>query len=205
MTGEQIYEKWLIKLDEVGTDYVDTDRANSILSDANINIVDRKIQQYQATSKITREMMPLINTTGAITPSGSGTIDVSPDSVVVIDYYQLINLSVTAVYRGASVTNIAQERPFNEFQSNYSEGDARYPKYYFTQGLLNVEPATATSCVVTYFKKPIVIDVTDSVTNIDYNDKLIQLLLDEAMIILGIAGRDQIIVQNSTIQEQKNP
>jgi len=204
MTGAEIYEKWLIKLDEVGSDYVDTDRANSILSDANINVVDKKIQEYQATSKITREMMNLINNTGNITPS-SATLDISPTSLVVPDYYQLVMLSVTAPFRGANIENVAQERKFDEFNSTYSAGDARYPKYYFTKDLLTIEPSTVVSAKMYYFKKPFQIDVTDVATQIDYNDKLIQLLLDEAMIILGIAGRDQAIIQNSTQQEIKNP
>jgi len=204
MTGAQIFDRWLIKLDELGSNYVDTTRGNSILADANINVVDKKIQEFQATNKITREMQPLINSTGTLTPSGA-QIDISASSTTVPDYYQLITISITAPYRGSSLTNYAKERPYGQFQSAYTSGDARYPRYYLSNGLLTIEPSDATFCDITYFKKPIVIDVTDSSADIPYNDKLVEFLLDEAMIILGIAGRDQQIIQNSVMQEQKNP
>ncbi len=204
MTGPEIYDKWLIKIGELGSDFVDTTRANSILSDANINVVDKRIQEYQSSSKITREMQPLIAFTAQITPSNA-TIDISPSSTVVPQYYQLITISVTAPFRGVNTENFAKERLFDQFQSGYTEGDARYPRYFLTNGLLTVEPSNAASCKIYYFTKPLVIDVTDTVTDIPYNDKLIQYLLDEATIILGIADRDTEIIKNSVMQEQKNP
>lgn len=191
-------------IDELGSGFIDSSSKNQIFLKANYNVIEKKIQLFQANNKITTELQPLITKTAALTPINA-TLDLSPTSVTVPNYYYFIDLAVTSPFRGVNVTNYAKERQYSQFQSTYTEGDARYPRYYLSNGILTIEPADAVSAVLTYFITPQTIDVTDNSTEMLYNDKLIQLIIDEAMIIAGIKGRDQIIVQNETMMEQKNP
>lgn len=204
MTGAAIFESFLVDIQELFTGYVDPGRGNIILNEASFNVIDGKIQGFQSSNKITGELEPLIVKTTALVPS-SGFINISNTSTTVPDFYSYIMMSVTSSYRGTSITRIAKERKYNEFNSNYSEGDARYPRYYISSGKLNVEPSDATSVTLTYFRTPFTINVEDTTTDIPYNKKLIDLIKYEAMVIMGIANRDPAIIQGGQLQKTSNP
>lgn len=204
MTGSEIFASFLVDIQELFSGYVDPGRGNIILNEASFNVIDGKIQEFQSNNKITRELESLISKTNVLSPN-SGFIDISSDSTTVPNFYSYITMDVTSVYRGSSITRTAKERKYNEFNSNYSKGDARYPRYFFSSGKLNIEPSDASSVQLTYFRTPYTIDVQDTTIDIPYNDKLTQLIKNEAMIILGIAGRDTSIIQGGQLQKQSNP
>lgn len=204
MTGLDIQNLFNTYIDEIGTEFYDTVTLNNILLKASYNIIDKKIELFQSNNKITREVQSLITFTTVLAPVNA-TIDVSPTSTDVPEFYSITNALVTSPYRGASISKYSKERPYAQFQSDYTEGDARNPRYYFSNGLMTVEPADATGVKITYFKLPQTIDVENDTDEILYNDKILNLIIDEAMIIAGIKGRDQGIVQNESMMEQKNP
>lgn len=189
---------------EVGSGFTDNTRFNNYILTASFNTLDMKIEEFQTTQKVTREIRQLITITGAITPT-NGTIDVSPTSSVVDQYYSFASLYVTSPYNGSSLSNYAKERPYDQFQSDLTDGVARYPRYFFSGDILNLLPANATSCILTYFKIPFVIDVTDNINQIPYNGKLLQLLAQETINVASEPNRDQQMNQRSLQSEQKNP
>jgi hypothetical protein len=203
-TGATIAEAIDTYMDEVGSGYIDPDSKNIILAKALIQAVDKKVEEFQGTLKVTREMQPLIVVSNPIAPS-LGHIDVSQTSTSVPDYYSIISLFVTSPYLSRTLSKYAEERKFGEFVSNFTAGSPIYPRYYFTNGRLNIEPTTATSVVITYFKTPPIIDVNDAVTPVPFNEKLIQFIIDQFMEIAGVKGRDQWITQTAAGGEIKNP
>lgn len=204
MTGAGYKQRFLTRWGEVGSGYIDDTRMNEFIQTASYNVWDKKVEEFQETQKVTRETRQLINITQPITPSNA-TIDVAPGSSVVVDYYSIAALRVTAPYRNSSLTNYAKERPYDQFQSSFTEGDASDPRYFFSGTVLNIEPANATSCVLTYFKNPFGIDVTDDTIQIPYNIKLIELLISETINVVSVENRDQWMSQQSLLSEQKNP
>lgn len=106
---------------------------------------------------------------------------------------------------GGSITKFSEERKFGQFVSSFTAGNARYPRHYFTNGIINIEPADATSVVVTYFRTPVTIDVTDASTELPYNDKLIDYILTVLIKNAGLESRDQWSVQTADVGEIKNP
>lgn len=204
MTGADIQNLFNTYIDEIGSEFYDTVSLNNILLKASYNILDKKIELFQSTNKITREVQSLITFTPVLTPVNS-TIDVSPGSSVVDNFYSIVNVHVTSPYRATTIKRYAKERPYAQFQSDYTEGTAAYPRYYFSNGIITIEPEDATGVELTYFTTPQTIDVSNDTDEILYNDKILSLIIDEAMIIAGIKSRDQIIVQNESMMEQKNP
>ena len=202
MTGLGFKNSLLIKLAEIGTGFIPDVKMTDIVNTANINIIDKKIQEFQLNSKITRELEPLIATTVTLTPVSS-TIDISHTSVQVPNYYAFGRMKVSSPFLGQNISKYAKERKM--MQNNvYSQGTARYPKYYITAGIINIEPANVISCVVTYFTTPFVIDITNNIIDIPYNQKLIQLLFSECMIMFGVDSRDMTSIQLGTQQEVSN-
>ncbi len=204
MTGADFKTKLLTKIGEFGLGYFNDSRLNSFIFNAVTDIIDKKVEEFQKTKKITREMQPLINVTSALTPINS-QIDLSQSSVQVPLYYSLINLIVTSPYRGGSVTKVAEERRLDQFIDLLTEGIARYPRYWMQADIMNLEPSNATSVEISYFIKPIQIDVTNNVNVIPYNDKLIQLILDKTIEVIGFEERDSFSIQSSDIMQTKNP
>lgn len=204
MTGTGFRHAFETAIGEAGSGFYDDVRLNNLIATANVNIIDRKIQEFQSTEKITIELEPLIVKTSAIVPVNA-TVDISPTSAAVTNFYSFGNLLVNAPYGSLSVSNYAKERPVAQFQSSYTAGNYMYPRYYFTNGLLNIEPANATSVVLMYFVKPFVIDVADNTIPIPYNDKLINLIISETMIQAGVSSRDNADVIQGTMLEQRNP
>jgi len=114
-------------------------------------------------------------------------------------------LRVTSPYRGATINKIAEERRLDQFIDSLTEGIARYPRYWMQADTMNLEPSNATSIDITYFIKPIQIDVANAVSVIPYNDKLIQLILDKTIEVIGFEERDAFSIQSSDIMQTKNP
>lgn len=204
MTGLEFANSLKIKLAEVGTGFMPTPILQDIVDTANINIVDRKIEEYQVTNKITREIQILITNTGIITPINA-TVDVSFASTVAPDYYNFGNLLVTSPFMGSTVSEYASEKKMSQFKSPYASGVARYPTYNFASSLLIIEPADVMSCVLTYFTNPLTIDVTNNTNQIQYNKKLIQLLISECMVQAGVDNRDPAAVELGQMEKTANP
>lgn len=204
MTGAGVKDRFEIRIGEVGTGFFDDDVLNGLLATSSIQAVDRKVEEFQRTSKITRETMCLLIVSNPIAPNNA-TVDVSADSTVVTNYYQLANLLVTSPFMGGSISKYAEERKMGEFISTFTEGNARYPRYYFTNDTLNIEPSDATSVVVTYFRTPVIIDVTDNTTELPYNDKFIDYIITVLIENAGLQSRDQWSAQTAAAGEIKNP
>jgi hypothetical protein len=204
MTGAEVKDRFNIRIGEIGTGFFDDETLNGLLATASIQAVDRKIEEFQRTSKITRETMCLLLVTNALTPN-SATIDVSASSTVVPDYYQLANMLVTSPFMGGTVSKYAEERKMGEFISSFTEGNARYPRYYFTNDTLNIEPADATSVVIRYFRTPVDIDVTDDTTELPYNLKFVDYLITVLIENAGLSSRDTWSAQTAAAGEIKNP
>lgn len=204
MTGADVKDKLLTKIGEYGLGYFDDTRLNSFLFNAVTDIVDRKVEQFQKTQKVTREMQPLITILNNITPV-NGTVDISATSTAVPDYYQLVNIKVYSTYRGTEIGKYAQERRLDQKIDDYSAGDSRYPRYLMSEGIITVEPSNATKVDIDYFIKPFEIDVNDNSIQIPYNDKLIQLIIDKAIGIIGFEERDDFAMAASTKMQQENP
>ena len=204
MTGADFKTKLLTKIGEFGLGYFNDARLNSFIFNAVTDIIDRKVEEFQKTKKITREMQPLINVNVGVIPVNA-QIDLSQASTQVPLYYSLINLRVTSPYRGTTINKIAEERRLDQFIDNLTEGIARYPRYWMQADTMNIEPSNATSVELSYFIKPIQIDVANAVAVIPYNDKLIQLILDKTIEVIGFEERDAFSIQSSDIMQAKNP
>jgi len=204
MTGVEFKNLVLTQWGEVGSGLTDNTRMNSYCLTASYNLLDKKIEEFQSTQKVTREIRQLIIKTGVLTPINA-TIDVSPTSSVVDQYYSFVDLLVTSPYNGSSLSNYAKERAYDQFQSGFTEGRARYPRYYFSGDVLTIEPSNATSCVLRYFKTPFTIDVTDNTNPIPYNGKYLQLLAQEVINVGSQPNRDQQMNQSTLQSEAKNP
>lgn len=204
MTGADIKDKLLTKLGEFGLGYFDDSRLNSFLFNAVTDIIDRKVEQFQKTQKVTREMQPLIIVLPNITPVNA-TIDVSQTSTQVPNYYQIVNLKVYSNYMGETIGKYAMERRLDQKIDDYSEGTARYPRYLMSEGIITVEPSDASKIDIDYFIKPIEIDVADNSNEVPYNNKLIQLIIDKTIGIIGFEERDDFSMLSSENMQKTNP
>ena len=198
MTGADVKAKFETYIDEVGSGYIDDTRLNTLFFKADNNLVTKAVNKYGLTNEITREMMPLILEANGLTPVAS-VIDISQTSVQVPNYYSIILVTITTPFMGAPLTVVADEKPFNEFTSNYATGTARYPKYWFTADSLNLEPSNITTADIVYFRKAIQIDVTDAVTPVPYNDEYLLNLISHVIDDAGFMGRDQFLMMASQI------
>lgn len=205
MTGQEFDNKLLTQIGEVGSGFADSTRKNNYIQTASYNIWDKKIEEFQSTQKITRETRQLMADTGTIVPT-NGTIDLSSGSSEVTDFYSFVKLLVTSTYRDTTLARYAKERPQDQFQSDFTAGTPSNPRYSFSGDVLNVEPADkVVGAILTYFKKPFPIDVTDNTTQIPYNGKLIELLIQETINVISEPNRDQWLNQISIQSETKNP
>lgn len=204
MTGAEIRTQLLTKLGEFGLGYFDNARLNSFIFNAVTDIIDRKVEQFQKTQKVTREMQPLIIVLNNVTPT-NGTLDISATSTQVPNYYQIVNLKVYSDFMGSTISKYAMERRLDQKIDDYSEGDARYPRYLMSEGIISIEPSTASRVDIDYFITPYEIDVADNSTQVPYNDKLIQLIIDKTIGIIGFEERDDFSILSSENMQKNNP
>jgi hypothetical protein len=71
--------------------------------------------------------------------------------------------------------------------------------------VMRIEPSDATLVDIDYFIKAIQIDVSDNVAQVPYNDKLIQLVIDNAINVIGFEERDDFNIAASNQMQQQNP
>lgn len=202
MTGVEVKALFNTYLDEVGSGYIDDARLNNLFFKADNLLVKKCTDEYGLTQTITDEMLPLILNTNPITPVAQ-VIDISPTSAVVPFYYTPILTRITAPYLTYSLTNVAKERPYDQFTSNYTKGTARYPRYYLRAGQMVVEPANATSVLLTYFRTAILIDVADNTIQVPYNNEYVLELTSWVIDMAGFMGRDQFLMLASQTDKQR--
>lgn len=203
-TGADVKTQLLVKIGEFGLGYFDDSRLNSFLSNAVTDTFDKKIEQFQKDRKVTRELQIIINSLSGLTPTNA-TIDISQGSTQVPDFYSPINIQVTSPYRGSSITKTAEERQYSKFIDPNTIGDARYPRYINESTVIRIEPSDATAVQIDYFTIPVAIDVTDSSTQVPYNNKLIQRIIDNVIGIIGFEERDDFSMVASNQMQQINP
>lgn len=204
MTGADVKTALNIQVGEFGLGYFDNSRLNAFIKKATTDIIDKKIQEFQKSNKITREDQPLITLLTSVSPTNS-TIDLSQTSAVVPDYYELISITCYTPFMGSTIKKVAKERRADQFISPSTEGTARYPRYFMSNGLLTLEPDTVTSVDLVYFIKPFYIDVADNSAEIPYNDKLIQRIIDGAIGVIGMEERDDFSINQSNQMQVINP
>lgn len=204
MFGTDVKIKFDVYIDEIGSGYIDDPSMNILLSKAITNVYEKKVDEYGISGKNVRELEPFIISPAPITPI-SATLDITATSPTLTNYYSLISLDVTSPYLLTTITRTAKESPYSQRNSNYVKGTARYPRYIISGGVIKLEPVNCTKAIVVYFANPQVVDVTDSTTVLLYNEKFIENIIDEAMILAGIKGRDTFILQTEAQQEAKNP
>lgn len=204
MTGEEAGNLLLVQLGEYGLGYFDTGRMNSLFLIGGTNLIDKKVQEFQRSNKITREMQCMINTVTGVTPTSS-TIDLSATSVDVPDYYAFVKAKLTSPYLTRTISKFAEERRHDQFVDPFTEGTARHPRYIMEAAIMRGEPADFTEADLTYFIKAPVIDTADNSTELPYNDKLILAIIDYVKDIIAGAERDQFLNQVNNQLEAKNP
>lgn len=202
MTGLEFKAEFLQLLGEVGTGYIDP-LIPSIISKASIEVIKRKRKQFQLNDDISEDLSVIVAVTAPITPTNA-TIDVSISSTDAPLYDRFVKILITAPWQGGTLSNYAQERKQNQFTNSYTEGNAMFPRYYFGAGIINIEPANATSCVLTYFNLPITIDITDNTIQIAYSSNMIDDLLNECVKQSGVYTRDPAAVSLGTMEQQSN-
>lgn len=203
MTGADVKIKFNVKAGEVGLGFIDDARMNQFLANANINVVDKKIQEYQKDSKDTREIECLQAVTGAIIPVNA-TFDISATSIDIPNCYQVLKVEITSPFKTGTHTEFATERKTSQFIGAYAGGDAIHPIYYLSGSVVNVRPTNVISGVITYFINPPVIDVADNSIELPYNEKLIQLIVDQAITEASIPSRDNWLNQQGQAQSNLN-
>jgi hypothetical protein len=204
MTGQEVGNLLLTKLGEFGSGYFDNSRLNDFFFNSLTNIIDKKVQLFQAGNKDTREIQSLITSLSGLTPA-SGQIDISQTSSQVPNYYELISVIVTSPYLSTSLTKQAMERRYDQFIDESSRGTARYPRYVVSSTTLKIEPSNATSVDLDYFIKAIPIDTSDNSAQVPYNDKLIQLIIDNVINVIGFEERDDFNIGAANQMQQQNP
>ncbi len=204
MTGTEVGNLLRTKLGEYGSGYFDDSRLNDFFFNSLTDIIDKKVEQFQKNGKITREMQPLITNLTGLVPI-SGNIDISQTSSDVPNYYTPIAVKVTSPYLSATLSKYAMERRYDQFIDDYTEGDARYPRYVITATTMRIEPANATLVDLDYFIKAVQIDVSDNAAQVPYNDKLIQLVIDNVINVIGFEERDDFNIAASNQMQQQNP
>ena len=204
MFGTDVKTRFDVYIDEIGSGYIDDPSMNILLSKAIINVYEKKVDEYGISGQNSRELEPFIASPAPITPI-SGTLDITATSPTLPNYYSLISLNLQSPYLLTTITRTAKISPYSQRNSNYVKGTARYPRYILNGGIISLEPANCIKANVVYFVLPQAIDVTDSTTVLLYNEKFIENIIDEAMILAGIKGRDTFILQTESQQEVKNP
>lgn len=205
MTGQEVGNLLRTKIGEFGSGYIDDLRLNDFFLNSITDITDKKVEEFQQTQKITREMQPLITGLTGLTPATGGIIDLSQTSTQVPNYYSPISVNVTSPYRGASISKWAEERRYDTFIDNYTEGDARYPRFYMAADIMTIEPSNATAVDLNYFVIPIPIDVSDNSAQVPYNDKLIFRIIDNVINVIGVEERDEFNIQVGNQSQAINP
>lgn len=203
-TGADFKTDFLIKYGEVGTGYFDDTRLNSLIKNVTANVIDKKIQEFGNTKKITREIQAIILTVTGVAPTNA-TVDVSPTSTDVPNFNSEIAVTVTSPYLSRTITKSATIKNSNENSSPYNDGTARDPKYQIATDVMTIEPADATLVDIQYFIQAVEIDVADASTPIPYPPKLYTLLLNATVKEAAETDRDFPVAQMADADMRQNP
>lgn len=201
MLVSDVKRKYNTFLDEAYTGYFNNVALTDIFQKACLNIIEQKLEHEGSTDKIDHELNPLRFKTSFI---GSSL------TLSSIDYHKFGSLSVDF----GNGPRMSMPLKLAENNSVYSEGTKRYPKHYeYNDGsnhIIDIYPNSVdANNELFYYKKPLVsngtqFDFTIADYDIKYTDKLIDLIISEALLISGNIMREQAISITSFQNEQNN-
>jgi hypothetical protein len=97
----------------------------------------------------------------------------------------------TYVVNGETFSFPAKMLPENFKYSSLSNGTVRYPKYYFQDDAIVLEPSTTpTSLFMTYLRLPYTIDFASPATDIPYSEINIQSIIQIALNNVAVTQRE---------------
>lgn len=207
-TMTQVRNKFLTYIDEDFTGYFDNDVLTRIGQKAVQNWLVQKIAEFQATQKVTEDVRPVVKTvtlTSVSTPpiASGNSVDIANATLA---YKELI--VALCIYSGSTVQRRAEPQLYTERGSFYSSGITRYPKYRRANNLMYFEPSTTviTSIEFTYFKEPLVADLTDldftiASYTLAWPNKAVEEIINEMKLIAYDIIRDQYGAE-TTIRER---
>jgi hypothetical protein len=194
MTGADVKLKFETQIDELYSGYWDDDDLNRFFETA-INIVTTGlIKSFQTNDTDTSRLLPLLNVATVANPA-SNNIDISRGSTEVVLCKQVLFIEPT--FNSTSATVRTSQVTYQDYGAIYSTGTVRYPRFILSNGIINISPKTpaVTSCKVWYAREPFYIDVADNTDVIPYNDEMVELIIQQAIVQASNSTREYSMSQ----------
>lgn len=165
---------------------------DAIFAKAELYYFDKMCDQYGLDSEIAGDLSTVINAFSFV-PTSS-TLDTSPTSTQLPDYYRILRIKPTYVVSGKTYSHTCKPVNAENRYSTWSVGNVKYPRYDQLQDIIRIEPVAETPTLVEgeYMINPPVISfqTADLTTPINLSSKNTQEILKLALIQVGVEQRE---------------
>lgn len=208
MTGADVKLKFGEAINEAYTDQWDSFQLNRFFNSAANIVTGKLIDVFQNNLSDTHKILPLVKKVTIANPLNN-IIDISHTSTVAPNYNQYVYIdNIIFNVSGKLKPNIQPSRQiiYNQQSNIYSYGTYRYPKHEMSAGSIRIQPyANAITTIdMWYITEPYYIDTADNVTNIPYNNRMIEILVMQAMVeaLKSIQDLTLAAIEQKRVDEQ---
>ncbi len=208
MTGADVKLKFEEAINEAYTDQWETFQLNRFFATATNLITGRLADVFQNNLADTHKILPLVQKVTITNPTNN-IIDISHNSTATPNYYQVVYIdNIVFTVNGKAKPNIQPSRQviYNQQSNIYSYGTYRYPKHELSDSSIRIQPYAVpiTTLDMWYITEPIYIDTSDNVADIPYNNRMIEILVKQAMVeaLTSIQDLTLASIEQKKVDEQ---
>lgn len=185
MLVSEIKSKFKVYSDTMSFNFSNT-QLNNIFAKAQSAYWDNLSNAWGTTLESSNDIAPIAKRV-TITPSSNVITYASIDA----NFDRAGFIKPTYVVDGETFSFPAKMLPENFKYSSLSNGTVRYPKYYFQDDAIVLEPSlTPTSLFMTYLRLPYTIDFASPSTDIPYTEVNIQAIIQIALNNIAVSQRE---------------
>ena len=208
MTGADVKLKFEEAINEAYTDQWDTFQLNRFFNSAANLVTGKLIDVFQDNLADTHKILPLVKKVTILNPLNN-IIDISHTSTMAPSYNQVVYIdNIVFTVNGKPKPNIQPSRQviYNQQSNIYAYGTYRYPKHEMSAGAIRIQPYVypITTLDLWYITEPYYIDTADNFTNIPYNNRMIEILVKQAMVeaLTSIQDSTLAAIEQKKVDEQ---
>lgn len=185
MLVSEIKSRFKTNSDVMGFSFSNT-QLNNIFAKAQSAYWDNLSNAWGTTLESSNDIAPIAKRV-TITPASNIITYASIDA----NFDRAGFIKPTYVVNGETFSFPAKMLPENFKYSSLSNGTVRYPKYYFQDDAIVLEPSTTpTSLFMTYLRLPYTIDFASPATDIPYSEINIQSIIQIALNNVAVTQRE---------------
>jgi hypothetical protein len=202
MLVSQIKSIFFSKFDQFASAYLSDVKLNNFFNEAQTEVVKDLCAQFQLSSRITEDCLPILRTENII-PT---TNEINLDTDLAFSYNTLISAEPKYVTSKGDIQYAAKPLFNNEKNSVFASGTTRYPRFdqysnASSDRILLIYPTNTLPDEVklTYFINPQDINFASPSTNLPFTNNYINLIIDKAIQLANSATRDEQGFQDASV------